>query len=132
MSRPFIKKGLEIRQMFREGEPALSPSPHPPPPRLPTSSFPTYRSKAVPLLQFIFVCASVVSYVAFVLSLLVPYLPFFCCFGRPVLRDCRISLVFSLIFLYAGKQRGSHKSFFRFQKRRKVFQFFFRSPETFL
>ena len=41
-----------------------------------TGSFPT--AKVVPLLQF-FVCASVVSYVAFVLSLFVPNLSFFWC-----------------------------------------------------
>ena len=41
--------------------------------------FPIDHSKAVPLLQFCFVLASVVSYVALVLSLFVPRLSFFCC-----------------------------------------------------
>ena len=40
------------------------------------------RSKAVPLLQFFFVCASVVSYVTFVLSWFVLHLFFFDAFGR--------------------------------------------------
>ena len=41
------------------------------------SNFTTDRSKAVLLLQFFFVCASVVSYVAFVMTLFVPHLSFF-------------------------------------------------------
>ena len=53
---------------------------------------------AVVLLQFFFVCASVVSYVAFVLSLFVPHLSFLCCLGRAAPRDCGISWVSSLIF----------------------------------
>ena len=36
--------------------------------------FPTAHSKAVLLLQFLFVCASAVSYVSFVLSLFFPFL----------------------------------------------------------
>ena len=56
------------------------------------------RSKTV-LLQF-FVCASVVSCVAFVLSLFIPRLSFFWCLGKAVLRDCSISWVSSLIFVY--------------------------------
>ena len=52
------------------------------------------------MLQFFFVYASVVSYVAFVLSLFVPHPSFYWCHGRVALRDCGISLVPSLIFLY--------------------------------
>ena len=44
----------------------------------------TNCSIAIPLLQFLFVCASVVSYVAFVLSLFVPYLSLFLCLGETV------------------------------------------------
>ena len=36
-------------------------------------------SKAVPLLQFFILCASMVSYVTFILSLFVPQLSFFWC-----------------------------------------------------
>ena len=63
------------------------------------SIFSTDCSKAVPLLQFFFVCASVVSYVAFVLSLFVSHLSFIWCLGRAVLRDCGVSWVSSLIFM---------------------------------
>ena len=38
------------------------------------SSFSTERSKAFPLLQFVFFCVSVVSFVAFALPLFVPHL----------------------------------------------------------
>ena len=55
-------------------------------------------SKAVPLLPFIFVHASVVSHVAFVSSLFVPHLLFFWCLGKAGLRDCDIARVSSLIF----------------------------------
>ena len=54
------------------------------------SSFPTDCSKAVPLWQF-FVCALMVSYVAFVLSSFVRRVSFFLCFGKVVLRDCGMS-----------------------------------------
>ena len=55
---------------------------------------------AVPLLQFYFFFhASVVSFVAFVLSLFVPQLSFFWCLGKAVLRDWGISWISSLIFL---------------------------------
>ena len=47
-------------------------------------SFPTDRSKAIPLLQFFFVCVSVMLYVAFVVSLFVPHLSFPFCPGRVV------------------------------------------------
>ena len=40
-----------------------------------------FSSKAVPLLQFFFVCASVCIYMAFGLSLLVRHLSVFWCFG---------------------------------------------------
>ena len=43
-----------------------------------SSGFPTVDSKAaIPLLQFLFLCASAVSYVAFNLSSFVPHLSFF-------------------------------------------------------
>ena len=67
-------------------------------PRRPPDSFPTDRSKAVPLLQFVFVHASVVSYVAFVLSFFVHHLSFFWCLGKAVLGVCGISWLPSLIF----------------------------------
>ena len=41
---------------------------------LTVSSISSDRSKAVPLLQFFFLCASVAAYVAFVLILIVPHL----------------------------------------------------------
>ena len=47
----------------------------------PLGSFLTDRSKVVPLFQF-FVCASVVSYVAFMWSIFVPHLSFFWCLER--------------------------------------------------
>ena len=54
-----------------------------------------YASKAVFLLHFFFFfffffffCASVVSYLAFVLSLFVPHISFFWCLKRDVLHDC--------------------------------------------
>ena len=62
------------------------------------SSFPTDLSKAKPMLQF-FGCASLASYMEFVLSLFVPHLSFFWGRGRDVLCDCGISWVSSLIFL---------------------------------
>ena len=52
----------------------------------------------VPLLQ-VFVCASVVSYVAFVWSILIPQFNFFYYLGRAVFRDCGIYWVSSLIYL---------------------------------
>ena len=60
---------------------------------LSASSFPADRSKVFPLLQFFFVCASVVSYVTCVLSFFVPYLSFFWYLERAVLRDCGIPWV---------------------------------------
>ena len=72
----------------------------PPPPSLP-SNFPPDCSKAVRLLQFVFVYmyASVVSYVVFVLSLFVPHFSFFLCFGRAVVHDGHISWVSSHIYV---------------------------------
>ena len=64
------------------------------------SSLPATRSKAVLLSQFFFVCASVVSYMAFVLSLFVSNLPCFLFVGKAVLRYCGISEVFSLFFFF--------------------------------
>ena len=49
------------------------------------------------LLQFSFVCVSVVSYVVFVVSLFVPHISFFCWLGTTVLRDC--DMVSLLVFL---------------------------------
>ena len=46
--------------------------------------------------SFFFVCTSVVSYVAFLLSLFVHHISFFWCLGRTVLRDCGISWVYLL------------------------------------
>ena len=43
------------------------------------------------MLQYFFVCASVVSYVASVLQLFAPNLSFFWCIGRDVVRDCGVS-----------------------------------------
>ena len=59
------------------------------------SSFPADNSKAAHLLQFFFLCASVISYVAFVLSLFVPHLSFLC---WAVLHECCISWVSSHFF----------------------------------
>ena len=63
------------------------------------NNVPTDRSKAVLLLQFFFICASVVSYMVFVLSLFVHHLSFFWWLGKAVLRICGIiSRVASLEF----------------------------------
>ena len=67
----------------------------------PSSSFCTDRSNAVFLLQFFYVYSvSVVSYVAFVLSLFVPHLFFFWCLGMAVLPDSGISWVSTYIFAF--------------------------------
>ena len=50
---------------------------------------------------FVIASKSVVSYVAFVLSLFVPHLSFFWCLGKTVLRDCGIYWTLSFIFLIA-------------------------------
>ena len=50
----------------------------------------------VPLLHF-FVCASVVSHMAFDVSLFVPHISLLWCLGRVVLRDCGSSWIFSHI-----------------------------------
>ena len=67
--------------------------------------FTTDCSMAAPLLQFLSVCASVISYVAFFflfcfLSLFFPHRFFAWCLGRVVPRDCGISWVSSLIVLF--------------------------------
>ena len=78
---------------FRASKTSLSPS-----------SFPSDRSKAVPLLQFFFACASVVSFVAFVLPLFVLHLSFILFPVWAVLCDCGISwdllLYFQLTYCY--------------------------------
>ena len=61
----------------------------------PATSFPTDHSKAVPLLQFFFICAPVISYMMFVLSLFVPHPFFFRCPGKAVLCGCGIFWVSS-------------------------------------
>ena len=61
------------------------------------SSFSTDCSKALLLLHPVFVCASVVSHVAYVLFLFVFHLCCFWCLGRAVLRDCDFSLVSPLV-----------------------------------
>ena len=66
----------------------LSPQQQPP---IPPPSFSTDRSKAVYLLQCFLVCASVVTYVKFVLSLFVSHLSFFQCLRKAILCDCGIS-----------------------------------------
>ena len=48
-------------------------------------------------MKFFFVRESVVSYVAFVLSLFIPHLSFFLCLGKATLCDCGISWVSSFI-----------------------------------
>ena len=63
----------------KKKKPSLSPSPTPLRTHAP-SSFPTDRSKAVPLLQF-YVCVSVISYVVFLVALFVPRLSFLWCLG---------------------------------------------------
>ena len=62
----------------------------------PPSSFSSDRSVAVLVLQLVFVCALVVLYVPFALSLFVPHLFLFCCLGKASLRDFGISWVYSL------------------------------------
>ena len=71
-----VKSCIRIKGGVKLG--GLSPTALTPPPHTHTqSSFPTDRSEALPLLQFFFVCASVVSYVAFVFfSLFIPHLSF--------------------------------------------------------
>ena len=65
-------------------------SPYPP------SSVQTSRSKAVPQLQLLFVCVSVVSYVRFVVSSFVPHLSFLRFLGKARHHDFGISRVSSL------------------------------------
>ena len=64
----------------------------------PPRSFTTDQSKAVLLLRFLFVFMSMVSYVAFVLSLLVSFLPYLGASKKAVLRDCGIFKVYLLMF----------------------------------
>ena len=98
-----IGAASELRVKFRTFQPQ-----HPPPDPLPPtrfSSFPTDRSNSVAvLLQFVFVCASVMSHEAFVLLVFVPHLAFFWSIGRGVLCNCGISWVSSLIFFYSETQ----------------------------
>ena len=80
----------KIRVRFRTNKMSLSPP-----------SFPIDFNKAILLLQVFFVYTSVVSYVAFVLSLFVPGLSFFWCLGRVV-----IGVYFLGIFNYIGIKHG--------------------------
>ena len=64
------------------------------------SSFHADRSKMIPLLQFFFVCASVVLYFVLVLSSFVPHLS---CLGRAMRRY--LFMVSSLIFLPTVSRR---------------------------
>ena len=57
-----------------------------------------------PPLQLFFLYASVVLYMAFVLSLFFQYLSFFLCLGRAVLRECGISWIASHIFSHCYMQ----------------------------
>ena len=62
------------------------------------SSFPTDHSNVTTLLlQFFFVCASVISYMTSVLSVFVPNLSFVLRFRKIVLRNCGL-IVYLLIF----------------------------------
>ena len=72
----------------------------------PSVVFTTDRSKAVPLLQFIFVCASMVSYEAFVLSLFAPHLSFFWCLRKDVLRDCDFRRDLHICLMFAFLHRN--------------------------
>ena len=56
--------------------------------------FSTERSNVVPLLQLFFVYTTVISCMAFALSLFVPHLSFFWCLGKGVLHDCGISWLY--------------------------------------
>ena len=78
----------ELRVRFPVNKTGLSPH-----------KFSTDCSKEILLLQFFFVCSSLVSYVAFVLSLFVLHLSLFWCLGRAVLHGCGISWVSSNIRL---------------------------------
>ena len=52
--------------------------------------FLTERSQVIPLLQFFFLCASVVSYAALILVLFVPHFFLCMCLWKAVLRYCAI------------------------------------------
>ena len=80
LCRSYNEKHVVVVLFFFVSEDQSSPSP----------SFTTHRSRAVRLLQFFLVCASVFLYVAFVLPLFVPYLYFSWYLGKAVLRDCGI------------------------------------------
>ena len=54
-----------------------------------------------------FVCAFVVSYVAFVLYLFVPNLYFLWCFGKAVLTDCNIFWLYSSVFFFSCIKKSS-------------------------
>ena len=66
-------------------------------PRQPTPAV-FCTDSSVRLLKFFIVCTSLVSYVAFVLSLFVPHLAFVWCLGRAVLHDSAISWISPLVF----------------------------------
>ena len=102
-----MKKGYRelpegLRAWFCACKASCSPtsaSPDPAPSPLSNSSFSTDRSKAIPLLQFSFVCVSMVSYVAFCVVHICSSLSFFWCLGRSVLCDENF-LGISLIFFF--------------------------------
>ena len=64
----------------------------------PLNNFPIDRSKAAPQVNFVWFCASLGLYVAF-LSLCVHHLSFFWRLGKAVLRYYGISMVYLLIIL---------------------------------
>ena len=98
---------ISVQTWFKP--PQLPAAPPPPPPRPPppphpnihTFSFPTDRSEAVVLLQFVCLCVYG-SYVAFVLRLFVPHLSFFWYFRRAVLLNCTHSLGIFTYFCNCG------------------------------
>ena len=72
----------DLRVRFRASKTCLSrPQTTSPPTHLPTHTPPPHWFQGVPLLQFVFVCASAVLNVAFVFYLFVPHLSFHCASG---------------------------------------------------
>ena len=80
-----VEAASELRVSFRESKARLKPPPRPSPvPNKHIRSFPTGRSKAVPLLSFFNLCALVIAYVT-ILSLFI-HLSFLRCPGKVALR----------------------------------------------